>query len=284
MTAPARALEIFYSYAHEDEGLRQRLQTHLGVLKHQQLISEWHDREIRAGEEWAKQLRVHLDTADIILLLVSPDFLNSEYIHSVEMKRALERHNAGEARVIPIILVPVYWKDTPFSKLSVLPRDGKPVVSSFWHTLDEAFFDIAEGISKVVKEFPAKTKEQWLKDANAYLSARLYGKALLACEEAIRLDPEYAQPYKKKGEILKSQGKYKDALPPYEQAIRLDPAYANAHVGKGSALYHIGNRDKEALAAYERAIVIDPAHVDALRGRDRVLQRLERGASKLSQK
>lgn len=79
---PARAIKVFYSYAHEDEILRQRLQTHLGVLKYQQLITDWHDREIHAGEEWAKKVQVHLDTADIILLLISPDFLNSAYMGS----------------------------------------------------------------------------------------------------------------------------------------------------------------------------------------------------------
>jgi len=281
MKESVRALEVFYSYAHEDEGLRQRLQTHLGVLKYQQLITDWHDREIHAGEEWAKRLRVHLDTADIILLLISPDFLNSAYINSVEMKRALERHNAGEVRVIPIILVPVYWKDSPFSKLQVLPTDGIPVMSRHWHNLDEAFSNIAEGISKVVKEFPAKTKEQWWKDASAYHSARLYEKALCACEEAIQLDPKYAQPYKRKGDVLYSREQYEDALHAYEQAIPLNPNYAGPHEGRGKVLYRFGRYD-EALVAYQLAIEIDPTFTDAIRGREKVLQKLGRETSEPS--
>lgn len=83
-----RTMNVFYSYAHEDEDLRQRLQTHLGVLKYQQLLSDWHDRKIHAGEEWAKKIQVHLNTADILLLLISPDFLNSSSINGIEMKRA----------------------------------------------------------------------------------------------------------------------------------------------------------------------------------------------------
>lgn len=131
MEKPARVIDIFYSYAHEDEVLRERLEKHLSVLSQQQLITGWHDRNIHAGEEWAQEISVHFDTVDIILLLISPDFMASAYINSVEMKRALERHNAGEARVIPVILVPVYWEDAPFSKLQALPIDGKPVMSSY---------------------------------------------------------------------------------------------------------------------------------------------------------
>jgi tetratricopeptide (TPR) repeat protein len=278
---PVRAMKVFYSYAHEDEDLRQRLQTHLGVLKYQHLITDWHDREIHAGEEWAKKIQVHLDTADIILLLISPDFLNSEYINSVEMKRALDRHNAGEAQVIPIILVLVYWKDTPFSKLLVLPKDGKPVMSRYWHNSDEAFLNIAEGISNVVKKSPAKTKEQWWKDGSTYNNAGLYEEALSACEEAIRLDFKYAQPYKRKGDVLYKLRSYEETLQLYEQAIQLNPNYASPHEGKGKVLYHFGYYE-DALASYQQALKIDPKYTEALHGRDKVLQKLSRGIDKTS--
>lgn len=278
-----RELKVFYSYAREDEELRQRLQTHLGVLKYQHLITDWHDREIRAGEEWAKQIQVQLETADIILLLISPDFLNSPYINSIEMKKALERHNAREAWVIPIILVPVYWKDTPFSKLLVLPKDGKPVAS--WDNRDAAFADITEGISKVVKEFPPRTKEQWCNIASSYYhaGADFYKQALYACEEAIRLDDKYARAYNRKGDILYRQGPRKNAaekaLKLYEKAIEENPKYPAPHAGRGKVLYDSG-KYKEALAAYERAIEIDPTYTEAIRGRDKVLQTLGRQTPK----
>jgi hypothetical protein len=105
-----KALEVFFSYAHEDEELRNRLAKHLSILKRQRLISAWHDRQIGAGKEWDREINEHLERAQIILLLVSAGFLASDYCYDIEMKRALERHEAKEARVIPIILKPVDCK------------------------------------------------------------------------------------------------------------------------------------------------------------------------------
>ena len=146
------AIEIFYSYAHEDEALRKELEKHLTSLQRQGIIAGWHDRLISAGTEWEHEIDSHLNTAGIILLLISSSFIASKYCYSIEMKRALERHEAREARVIPIILRPVYWKNMPFGKLQVLPTEGKPVDSSHWHNHDEAFANIVEGIHKVIEE------------------------------------------------------------------------------------------------------------------------------------
>src|SRR6266446_760551 len=156
MTAQStQALELFYSYAHEDEELRNQLDKHLSLLKRQGLIAGWHDRQISAGKEWAKEINTHLNTAHIILLLISADFLASNYCYSVEMERALERHEAGEARVIPIILRPVDWEHEPFlQKLQALPTDAKPVIT--WPSppsYDTAFTDIVKGIRKVIEEY-----------------------------------------------------------------------------------------------------------------------------------
>src|SRR6266700_3395645 len=114
---------VFYAYAHEDELLRDQLEKHLSLLSRQGLISEWHDRQIVAGTEWAKQIDEHLETASIILLLISPDFLASDYCYDIEMQRSLERHRRGEAQVIPIVVRPVDWHDAPFARLHCLPRD-----------------------------------------------------------------------------------------------------------------------------------------------------------------
>src|SRR5437764_167975 len=130
------SVEIFCSYAHEDEPLRSALVKHLSALRHQGLITSWYDREIDAGQEWAKEIEKHLNTAHIILLLVSSDFLDSGYCYGVELKRAMERHRGGEACVIPIILRPVDWEDEPLGQLNVLPFDGRPVTS--WPNPDEA--------------------------------------------------------------------------------------------------------------------------------------------------
>lgn len=148
---PAQAIEVFFCYAHEDEYLRDQLEKQLKILQRQALISSWHDRRISAGMEWGREIAKYLNIAQIILLLVSPDFISSDYCYDIEMERALERHEAGEACVIPIILRPTLWQeDTPFSKLQVLPTDGKPVTT--WLDRDEAFLDIAKGLKKTAKE------------------------------------------------------------------------------------------------------------------------------------
>jgi hypothetical protein len=145
-------VKIFFCYAHEDEELLNNLKKHLWPSHRQGLIDIWHDRDISAGMEWEHEISQHLNAAHIILLLVSPDFTYSEYCYSIEMKRAIERHERGEARVMPLILRSIDWKGTPFGKLQALPTDGKPVISSAWHDWDEAFLDVAMGIRKVVKE------------------------------------------------------------------------------------------------------------------------------------
>jgi hypothetical protein len=145
-----RPIEILFSYAREDEALRDELEKHLSTLKRSNRIVCWHDRHIRAGDTWSLEISSHLDTADIILLLVSANFLDSNYINAVEVKRALERHKKGEARVIPVILRRVDWTDETFAKLQALPRDADPVTE--WPSRDAAFYDIAKEIKKVIVE------------------------------------------------------------------------------------------------------------------------------------
>jgi hypothetical protein len=149
-TNPTKTLKLFFCYAREDKALRDELDRHLSLLKHHKHITTWYDREITPGSEWEKEIDTHLDSAHIILLLVSPDFLASDYCYGIEMKRALERHEAGTARVIPIILRPVYWKGALFSHLQVLPTDARPVTN--WPDRDDAFTDITENIFKTVGE------------------------------------------------------------------------------------------------------------------------------------
>jgi hypothetical protein len=137
-------VEVFYSYAHEDEDLRIALEKHLSLLQRRGLIVAWHDRRISAGDAWGNEIDVHIHTAQIILLLISADFLASDYCYGIEMKIALERHASHDAMVIPIILRPVDWSDASFSHLEALPRDAKPVTT--WSNRDEALADIARGI------------------------------------------------------------------------------------------------------------------------------------------
>src|SRR5271157_399858 len=144
-TAPKTSgpLRLFYSYSHKDEALRDELEEALALLKRQGLISGWHDRRIGAGEEWKGVIDKNLEEAQVVLLLVSSSFLASDYCWDVETKRAVERHDRDEAKVIPIILRPCDWQGAPFGKIQALPRDGKAITS--WLNRDEAFTDVALG-------------------------------------------------------------------------------------------------------------------------------------------
>ena len=152
----SKGIEVFFSYSHKDEELRDELEKHLSILKHRGLISAWHDRKIGAGEEWNGKIDEQLNSAQIILLLISSDFLASSYCYDIEMKRAMERHNSGEARVIPIILRHAYWEGSPFSKLQALPTNAEPVKDGNWRSIDAAFKDVAEGLEKVINGFNQK--------------------------------------------------------------------------------------------------------------------------------
>ena len=153
MPAPS-PIEVFFSYSHQDEKFRDELAKHLSILERQAVIAGWHDRKIVAGEEWGKGVSEHLNTAQVILLLVSSDFIASDYCWDVEVERAMQRHEAGEARVIPIILRSVNWRKAPFGKLQALPKDAKPISS--WENPDEAFANVAEGIETAAEALRKK--------------------------------------------------------------------------------------------------------------------------------
>lgn len=163
---PSEDIEIFFSYSHRDEELRDELEKHLSILERLGLISTWHDRKIGSGNEWKGQIDSHLNSSNIILLLISPDFLSSDYCYDIEMHRAIERHDLGEARVIPVILRPVDWKGAPFGKIQALPTNAEPVTSKNWSSLDEAFLDIEKGIRKEVEslKFVPKLSKQIFKN------------------------------------------------------------------------------------------------------------------------
>jgi hypothetical protein len=147
---------LFFSYSHVDESLRDQLETHLSSLRRQGLISSWHDRRITAGEDFGKAIDSHINTADVILLLVSPDFVASDYCYEREMKRALERHQQGDARVIPVILRPCDWHDLQFGTLMATPKDGRPI--TMWPNIDEAFLDVVTAIKRALKDLGETAK------------------------------------------------------------------------------------------------------------------------------
>lgn len=148
-------INVFYSYAQEDKELREQLEKHLSLLRRQGIIIEWHDYQIEPGTNWSQVIDQHLRTSSLILLLVSSDFLASDYCFSFEMQSALERHADGSARVIPVILRPVDLQGAPFAQLPCLPQNALPVTA--WTNRDAAFLDVARGIRTAITEIQKGT-------------------------------------------------------------------------------------------------------------------------------
>jgi hypothetical protein len=146
------AINVFISYSSADEAALKALETHLAALKHSGLINPWSAHQIGFGQEVRAITDLRLDRADLILLLISPDFLHSEHHYGVELARAMERHYARSARVVPIIIRPVDWTGTPIAGLKMLPDGARPVTSSGWETPDKAWFNVAVGLRGVVEE------------------------------------------------------------------------------------------------------------------------------------
>jgi hypothetical protein len=148
------ALNVFISYAHEDRAFRQELDKHLSNLKKQDIIHSWHDGDILPGTPWRSQIEDHLASADLILLLISSDFMASDFCYSVQLQQAIARHRARQAHVIPILLRPTDWQGAPFSDLLILPTAAKAV--TLWRTHDEAFADVVQGIKRVLFATPTE--------------------------------------------------------------------------------------------------------------------------------
>lgn len=227
------SVRLFISYSHRDEDLRKQLDKHLAPLKGQKVIAAWHDRQIRAGDEWANQIDNNLNKADIILLLISPDFVASEYCSNIELEQAMKRHEKGEAIVVPIILEPCDWSWLPFARFQAFPKDAKAVTT--WSNQNEAFLDVAAGIRKVAQDLFAQrqqklrqkkadqeTYEEKVKEAlslDGKISVadqdtldELRERLGLTIEEAKQIEDRASKPFKDKAETLE---KYKKTLLKY---------------------------------------------------------------------
>ncbi|MEZ5044147.1 MAG: toll/interleukin-1 receptor domain-containing protein [Saprospiraceae bacterium] len=151
-------IPVFYSYSHKDENFRKELVTHLELLRRNNLIAGWSDREIAPGSNWEEEINFNIQKAKIILLLISPDFIASDYCYETETIFALEQHENNKAKVVPIIIRPCLWKLSQFSHLQVLPKEGKALTT--WENKDSAWLNVAEGIIKVVEELRENRKKE----------------------------------------------------------------------------------------------------------------------------
>ena len=144
-------IQLFYSYAHQDEQYRKGLLDALSDLRDEGVIADWHDRMIVPGADWRQAISSEIAKAHVILFLISPSFMSSSYCIGVEVKEAIELHWARRCRIVPVLIHPAPgWRDTNFGTFQALPRDAKPV--SEWRKPEFAFADIALGIRNVCKE------------------------------------------------------------------------------------------------------------------------------------
>ena len=286
------SIRIAYCYAPDDELLQNKLEKHLSTLKRLYHITNWSRNKIFAGQDRKKETIRNLDLANVILLLVSADFINSDYCYSVEMNKTLERHEAGKSHVLPIILRPTDWEKLPFGKLSVLPNGGKPI--TLWDNQDEALQNVAIAVRIIIETLfatrveqeiqkvylarceqtlyedrkpiiggtdPETTNAHWqLSYALEEFEEKRVEEILLDCNQAIRDDPENPLFYQLKGDLYLHRKSYEKAFDSFNQAISIKPAHAINYIGKGRSLLGMKEYTK-ALNEFERAIQLDPSHV-----------------------
>ncbi|UPQ81800.1 toll/interleukin-1 receptor domain-containing protein [Pseudomonas knackmussii] len=148
---------IFISYSHKDELHREDLEEHLSMLRREGIIEVWHDRKITAGSEWKNVIDENLDSAEIIIFLISPSFLASDYCHDIELKRALERHESGLTKIVSIIVRACDWQSAGFAKFQALPKDALPI--TLWSDRDSAWLDAVRGLRSHMLESIAEEKK-----------------------------------------------------------------------------------------------------------------------------
>ncbi|HEV2988684.1 MAG TPA: toll/interleukin-1 receptor domain-containing protein [Candidatus Angelobacter sp.] len=229
---PTPPLQVFISYSHQDDQLREKFLAHLSGIRREGLIDAWHDRRISPSGDWAGDIHKHLESAHITIFLVSADFLASDYCNDVEMTRAIERSDAGETRIVPVILKPCDWQTSRFARFQALPKDAKPIVD--WPTLDHGFDNVLKGLRRLILELcsPAPVRMQviqasvqrhpWRWAMGCLLALLLLAGCWLWSE---------SRRYLRQGTALLNVGLYADAGPPIRQAKKLNPLSATADCG-----------------------------------------------------
>jgi hypothetical protein len=191
--------QIFYSYAHEDDELRKKLITFLGPLRQQKRITEWHDRQIEPGALWDKEIRSELSQANLILFLLSSEFLDSDYCFGVEVETALDRMKRGEARVVPVLMKPCLWEDSRFSALQIVPRDAKPICST--DDPRSASLELFHEVAKEIRDIVTGDPPQPIAPVAEHPEAHTFDSSLELVRNQVR---SYAHNYERTRQRMKA--------------------------------------------------------------------------------
>jgi len=259
------ALKIFIIYAREDETFKISLLKAFKPLHRTGKIEIFHDGLIKPGERWEEAILENLRTAHIILPLVSTDFFDSEFIHEVEFKKAVDRYNKGETTIIPIILKHCGWRYDPIiPTLQVLPKDGKPVVTWAFH--EEAWEQVLDAVHGVTEQEEEKNRLEAKRFFDLGVNATDIHEKIKHYSRAIDLDHQYTNAYNNRGWLKDNLGQFAEAIKDYDQAIRLNPENAFYYNNRGNTKDSLGQY-AEAIKDYDQAIRLDPEDAFAYNNR-----------------
>jgi hypothetical protein len=148
-------MNAFVSYSHQDAAMLDLLHKHLSQLQRDKIITTWTDRDIDTGAPLNPTIAAALTKSKLFLALLSPDYLASHYCYDVEFNKAQERQDKGDLIIVPIIIEPCDWLNSPFSQLKAVPRDGKPI--STWDNRNTAFLDVIQNLRRLATAATAQT-------------------------------------------------------------------------------------------------------------------------------
>lgn len=283
-------VEVFISFHQEDEKLFQDLLRQLAGLRREKLISCWHSREIVAGDERIAEIDKHLNQAGIILLLISPNFIDSDSHWTVDVTRALERNESGKARTILVLLRYTDWEIKPIDRLPLLPRNRIPIKK--WEDQDEAFLEVVSGIREELQSLtisranslvPEPMADEKLQDRITILineGDRLHEQNSLEesaskYRSALSLDSSNVLAHHNLGVVLAEQNNLEEAIVELEHVITLNPNDADTYYNLGNIYKKLGNLEK-AVAKYQKAITLDQNNADIYCNLGNVLGILEK--------
>ncbi|MEH2320974.1 tetratricopeptide repeat protein [Nostoc sp.] len=289
-----RTIKLFFAHSNcrDDKKLREKLEPHLSSLEPLRVIINWYKSQTLTGRDWKQESYQHLNTSQLIVLLVSPDFLAADDCKNIT-RWAMKRHNAGQAYVIPVKLRPIdNWQATPFGHLQCLPYNGEPITSRFWPRQDDAFVNIVEKIREEVEKIQedqrqlqliqAQQKAEFFASINRLISNHFSTRIIRGINVptfslgiagsvigiAVLLGFCNSSPDMQVNNLL-TQGQdkldkldYQGASENYTEVLKIAPKNINAYIKRGDVRYSLKDY-KAAIKDYTQAIQIAPKNVDA---------------------